>query len=436
MHSARTTEQMTRIVLIGSIVVNVLLLILLLISFYIVGNHHVAERFIIGFLVLLYLGITSAYLRHNKTMIAAWMLVLLYGGIGAFTLFMWGLNAPVGILLLSFVILLSSVLLGARYILGITSAIIMVMTLVQFLYMNGVSQPDISGLDDSSTFGDVATYAIIFGILALISWLSGMRMEKTLKRAVEAESDLAAEKNGLALKLAEQTKDLRLAHEKELKQLYVFAELGQLTTIILHELANQISILSLDIDDLRERHQSSLAVTRARESIFYIDTIIGQVRNQIKESDDIRHFDASQVIRDLQKYLHKKLSNSTIKLRINDSQFSKALVLGDPFRLSQALTILVTNAYQANIKNDSQILLTMTIDEHKVNISVKDFGTGITVESRQSLFEPMKSSKGSGMGIGLYITKQIIVNHFKGKISLNPSHEYTQFDLELPRSKT
>jgi signal transduction histidine kinase len=431
----QSSEHMTRIILIGSFAVAILLILLLTFSLFILGHMYVVDRIIIGLIILVYLGVVSHLVHKKFVQLGAWLLINLYGLVGLFILHTWGINSPIGILVLGFVIFLASVMLGPKHIISVTLILILSLAILQYMNVIGLSQPDRSTLDDSSSYGDVIGYSIVFSIFAVIAWLSGTKMETALKRAVLAEATLQKERDDLTARVEQQTKSLTDAQQKELKQLYKFAELGQLTTIILHELANYLSVLTLDIDDLKDRHQNSIAIEHAKESIFYIDTIIDQVRNQIKDSDDTKRFDALTTTKDSLNQLRKKISDSNIKLFIEDSHPNNYFIYGDPLRLSQAITILVTNAAQANKNKDSEISVDISSSKSKIIISVKDFGKGITQESRRTLFQPQKSKKGAGLGIGLYVTKQIVETHFKGRIWLSPATEYTQFTIEIPLIK-
>lgn len=431
----RSTEHMTRIILLGSIIVNVLIILLLLSSWLLLGHSYVIKRILVGLSVLLYLVLTLILVYRKRQRLSAWMLVILYGLVGILILHTSGVNAPIGILILGFVIFLTSVILGPKHILLVTTVLVGTLSLLQYFNIIGLSQPDQTLLVGESSYGDVAGYSIIFVIFAVIAWLSGTKMERTLERAILAESELQKERDALALTVEGQTKRIIDAQHKELKQLYKFAELGQLTTIILHELANYLSVLTLDIEDLQERHENSIAIEHAKESIFYIDTIIDQVRNQIKDSDDTKKFDALMVTKDSLEQLKRKLTDLNIKLFIEDSTLDNYLIYGDPLRLSQAITILVTNASQANKNRQAEILVDISATKSKVIISVKDFGKGISDITRRTMFQPQKSKKTQGLGIGLYVTKQIIDTHFRGKIWLSSSQEYTQFNIEIPLIK-
>lgn len=428
----KSSEQMTRIILAGSFAANILITLLLIYSIFVLDNNHAVERLFIAALIFCYLLAVAFFTRNERPKLGAWMLIALYGATGITILLTWGINAPIGILILGFVIILTSVMLGSRHIPAITAFVIAALALLQYLNLAGISAPDSSNLGSASSFGDVMGYSTIFAIFAIISWISGRKTEDTLKRAIAAENELQQERDALAQRVEDQTMKIKAAQQKELKQLYKFAELGQLTTIILHELANYLSVLTLDIEDLKERRENSVAIKNAKESIFYIDSIIDQVRNQIKTSDNSRIFDSLQVVRESIDQFKKKSSTTNLRLYIQEDSRNLFYVYGDPLRLTQAINILVTNAVQAAAKNDPDIEISVGVVGRKISLSVKDFGKGISFDNRRTLFQPQKSTKGAGLGIGLYITKQIIETHFKGVISLSPVAEYTEFVIELP----
>jgi signal transduction histidine kinase len=412
----KPSEDMTHIVLIGTFAVTVLLLVLLGISYVLLGHEYVLERILIGFVILFYLCFVSFFVYKKHIRIAAWMIIALYGFVGLAILHTWGLNAPIGILMLGFVVILATVTLGVSYIIPTAISVVCLLLLTQYLSVLGLSQPDRSMLDNVSTYGDVASYSVILGIFALIAWLFGRKTERILERAVRAENELQHERDSLAKHVEIQSQALMNAQRKELDQLYAFAELGQLTTIILHELANHLSILALDIDDLGDRNESSKSIENAKESISYIDDIIDQVRNQINNGNVIKTFNAHDLATSTVARLRRNLKQIKIELNLNDES-DNCNIQGDPLRLSQALTILVNNAVQASRNPFKAIVININADNHNVLITVKDFGTGISRSERKYLFQPKQSSKNAGHGIGLYVTKQIIEMHFKGTLS-------------------
>lgn len=431
-----TQRAMTIIILIGSVIIVGLLTIMISVGYFIFHTTYALIQVLIGVSTITYLGITAYVVTQKRTKLAAWMLMLLYAFIAVSILHFWGINAPIGLLVLGFVIILSGVMLGARYINWVTLGVISLLILLQVATVFGINEPDRTILDDASTIYDVVGYVIIFSIFALLAWLSGGQMEYALLRALEAERALKIEKDSLALRLEEQTRNLREAQIQEMRHLYSFAELGQLTTVILHELANHLTILTLDIDTIKDRHHNSIAICHAKESISYIDAIIEKVREQIKDSDNVQRFDVTKTLKETVLHLKKKLPTSNIIVKVEGNESHKHNpVFGDPLRLAQALIILVTNAYQARLENtNSKIIIEVSQSKHSIHLTVKDFGSGIPHDLRPTLFEPHKSNKGDGLGIGLYLTKQIIETHFKGRIRLSQT-KHTQFNIDLPKSK-
>ena len=83
-------------------------------------------------------------------------------------------------------------------------------------------------------------------------------------------------------------------------------------------------------------------------------------------------------------------------------------------------------------------VLSISVDSREdkfVNISVKDTGSGISVEDQKKLFTPFFTTKKEGIGLGLVIIKEIIDNH-KGTLSVDSEvGKGTRFLINLPTAK-
>lgn len=113
----------------------------------------------------------------------------------------------------------------------------------------------------------------------------------------------------------------------------------------------------------------------------------------------------------------------------------KIFIMGDAYRLEQALSNLITNAIKYGDGKPVEVTLTASDDE--VFLSVKDEGKGIASEDLGKIFMRYTrlESKNmvSGLGLGLYITKSIIEGH-GGSITVesNPG-KGSIFMIKLPR---
>jgi signal transduction histidine kinase len=106
----------------------------------------------------------------------------------------------------------------------------------------------------------------------------------------------------------------------------------------------------------------------------------------------------------------------------------------DKLRIEQAIINLVSNAIKYG--NNKPITITATSNGNRVKIIVKDQGIGIPAEQQKkiyNLFERAVSSRNyQGLGVGLYITYQIVKAH-KGKIQLQSQPDKgSTFTVELP----
>jgi signal transduction histidine kinase len=90
-------------------------------------------------------------------------------------------------------------------------------------------------------------------------------------------------------------------------------------------------------------------------------------------------------------------------------------VPGDRVQLQQVVLNLVLNAADAmrDVQDRARDLLIATTREDPagVRLSVRDSGTGIDTQSLEKIFEAFYTTKTTGMGIGLSISRSIIQNH-------------------------
>ena len=434
----RGPQAILKIVLGGTLILVSMLLLLLLVSFFVLDNTYVADRMVVCLAAFLYLFSSFILLKRQQFKQVAWMLIIFYGGLAATILSQWSINAPFGILILGFTIIMSGVLLGARFIIPVTIGAVTLLLITQIATEAGLLHPDHKALAIASSFGDVASYAVIFAVFALISWLAGRQKEQSLEQALQAEAALAREKELLAVRLEEQTRHLRDAQFEEIQHLYRFVELGQLSTVLLHDLANHLTVLTIDIDDLQQVSSRSDAVTRAKESISHLEKIVGQVRLQLQETSRTKEFNTARLIRETLSTMTSKARKTNVKLVFQSPISIKAFrITGDSLRLSQIITILVTNAIEAYADVESKkprtVAVTTKATASKVRITVTDHGIGIPANRRAHLFLPFQSTKEHGMGIGLFIAKNMIATHFKGTVMIDANLAYTRFIIELPK---
>lgn len=102
----------------------------------------------------------------------------------------------------------------------------------------------------------------------------------------------------------------------------------------------------------------------------------------------------------------------------------------------QIFNNLIKNALQAIPKDrEGNIIMWTKNDEDTICIFVKDNGKGIDKETRDKIFQPNFTTKNSGMGLGLAISKKM-ANNAGGDITFTSvMDEGTTFKVELPLKK-
>ena len=101
---------------------------------------------------------------------------------------------------------------------------------------------------------------------------------------------------------------------------------------------------------------------------------------------------------------------------INKSFMTEAKqVVGDKERLQQVVINLLSNAVKYS-PNSNEVFINASVENGKIKVSVKDNGIGIAESNLEKIFERYYRIEGQelqfqGLGIGLYISMEIIQRH-------------------------
>jgi signal transduction histidine kinase len=111
-------------------------------------------------------------------------------------------------------------------------------------------------------------------------------------------------------------------------------------------------------------------------------------------------------------------------------------VMGDPQQLRQVILNVLLNAIDAQ-PNGGKIDVAITEDDASgvCRIEIADQGSGISREHGERIFEPFVSTKETGMGLGLAISRRIMRSH-GGDISMKcVADQGAIFCIQLPLSE-
>ena len=104
----------------------------------------------------------------------------------------------------------------------------------------------------------------------------------------------------------------------------------------------------------------------------------------------------------------------------------------DCAQMEQVFFNLIKNALEA-MKDGGELAITLDSDDDVVTVSFLDSGKGMTPDAVAALFEPYRTSKQSGTGLGLMISRRIVRAH-GGEIDVESKEgEGTKFIVRIPR---
>jgi len=203
----------------------------------------------------------------------------------------------------------------------------------------------------------------------------------------------------------------------------VEARKDEFVSVASHELKTPITSIKIIVQTLK-RH---FLLKKDKQSVRLLTRVDDKLTSLIKIVNDL--LDVS-VIRVSKLPLRKKMFdfNQLAREAIDDMRATskrhriilhgrvRRRLWGDPDRISQVFMNLLTNAVKYSPSGD-KIIIRVTSNKENLNVSVQDFGIGITPEEKEYLFTPfyrIKGAKGErffGLGIGLNIAKQIVKQH-------------------------
>jgi PAS domain S-box-containing protein len=201
------------------------------------------------------------------------------------------------------------------------------------------------------------------------------------------------------------------------------ATMGQLTASIAHEvnqpitgvIANAQAALRfldaepMDVDEIREILED--IVRGGNRAGDIVARIGGFVKKTLPRAD---RFDIGEAIHEVLSLARSELANKNVSVQ---KAFANELpaVYGDRIQLQQVLLNLIVNAVEAmgsQADGPRNLLITADADgANGVRVAVADSGPGVDRETIERLFDAFYTTKPTGMGMGLAISRSIIEAH-------------------------
>jgi signal transduction histidine kinase/ligand-binding sensor domain-containing protein len=228
----------------------------------------------------------------------------------------------------------------------------------------------------------------------------------------------------------------------QLAHLSRVATAGELAASLAHELNQPLTAMMSNAQAARRMRELGIEddldpvlediVTQSERASDVVKSMRAFVRRQPPEATSL---DPERVVLDSLKLVHSELAARGVLAEVR-VEGERAQVSGDPVQLQQVVVNLVLNAADAvrELAPDRRLVTIRCsrVGAHHVDIAVQDRGPGITAEQRARLFEPFYTTKPTGLGIGLPLSRSIVEAHAGSLIIESVPDQGTVAHVRLP----
>ncbi len=209
---------------------------------------------------------------------------------------------------------------------------------------------------------------------------------------------------------------------------------------VAHEIKNPLTPMKLSVQQLERSYdpndpQNAARISKVTSSLVEQIDALTRIANEFSQFAQMPLPNETKV--DLIDLIEKVVAvfEETSQGGISFIHPSEGVYIqADKDQIIRVFNNLIKNAVQAiTTERIFQIQISLIVENHHVEVSIADTGSGIPKEEQEMIFVPHFTTKSSGSGLGLAMVKQIIENH-RGRISFESNlMTGTTFKIILPK---
>ncbi len=225
-----------------------------------------------------------------------------------------------------------------------------------------------------------------------------------------------------------------ITKEKEKDELIIqqsrFAAMGEMIGEIAHQWRQPLSSISAIASGAKLRYKNNLISDEELDKTFvkikyhtqYLSQTIDDFRDFYKKNKKREPFEVNEIIDKSITLIDASYSEKNIELILKRDE-RKIMLSGNGSELSQVFLNILYNAKDAIVDNnvtDRVVILEVLQEGEYVVVKIYDSAGGISEKIKERVFDPYFTTKhkSQGTGIGLFMSKKIISQHFEGTIEV------------------
>jgi signal transduction histidine kinase len=223
----------------------------------------------------------------------------------------------------------------------------------------------------------------------------------------------------------------------ELRQAQSLAAIGQMVSVVAHEVRNPLQsiklgtdVLHLELDDNKSLSETLAAIDRGIETLSSIVTELLEYSKPVELQYST--LPVMALVEEALRLLSHKLRDISISLEVDQREREISV---DSMKFTAVLVNLISNAIEAMPNGGSLGICSRFLTENGssvLKLSITDNGCGIAEKDLQRVQEPFVTTKSRGTGLGLPICKKIVEAH-RGSMQIRSRlNEGTVVEITIP----
>jgi signal transduction histidine kinase len=229
--------------------------------------------------------------------------------------------------------------------------------------------------------------------------------------------------------------DVRGSLEATLRRQDRLAALGKVVAGVAHEIRNPLNSLSLTLELLERRARKGSATgEEARQAIQEVEKL-GQILDRLlafgRPDLENRHVQNLQpLLERAVRVVHDQSQRKHVDIALAEPGTGPLQADVDALAIEQVLINLFLNAIDASPEG-GVVRVNVAAEPQRVRIEICDQGPPIPEGIRDHLFDPYFTTKESGTGLGLAVSREIVCHH-GGTLDFESGDSGTTFVVKLP----